>query len=59
MRKKKNPGELGLGRVEGEEMIGSGKGMGEELGGVGERVANHGGFESKIALVSLERKGTD
>ena len=38
-------------------MLGSGEGLGEELGGVGKRATEHGGFESKIALVGFPRKG--
>ena len=41
-------------------MLGGVEGLGEELGGVGgERAVDHGGFESKIALVSLERKSAN
>ena len=38
-------------------MLGGCEGLGEEFGGVGKGVANHGGFERKIALVGFERKG--
>lgn len=44
-------------RLKGEQMLGGGEGLGEEVGGVGERAVDHGGFKSEIALVSLERKG--